>query len=158
MADNILTYTDWEPKYKHRFILTMSGIDSYIVKSASRPSLNSTRKEIDYINTKRYVAGKYAWDTLDIVFQDPIVPSGAQQVNQWFRDHYDFASGVAGYKSSYKKQITLRLLGPDGTNVEEWILNGSFIENINWNDLDYSVDDLTDISVTISYDWAELKY
>lgn len=155
-----MQFTDWEPKYKHRFVLSMTstGIDSYLVKAASRPSLSSTRKEIDYINTKRYVAGKYNWDTIDITFQDPIVPSGAQQVNEWFRKHYDFATGVAGYKASYKENINLKLLGPDGTFVEEWVLHNSFLEAINWNDLDYSVDDLTDITVTVSYDWAQLKY
>lgn len=159
MADNIF-YTEYEPKSKNRFRLGFGSqnIPSYIVKSANRPMLESTRKEIDYINTKRYVAGKYTWSPMDITFMDPIVPSGAQEVIKWVRTHYDFTTGKAGYIGDYKRQLTLEMLGPDGTSLEKWTLKGAFIQNANFNDLDYSVDDLADITVTLSYDFAVLEY
>jgi len=157
VLDNLF-YNDYEPKLQHRFVLTIDGIDSFIVQSTQRPSIESTRKEIDYINTKRYVAGKYTWSTLDIVFNDPIVPSGAQRIIEWFRQHYEFGTGVAGYATNYKKPITLRLLGPDGTFVEEWKLVGAFIQSTNFGELNYSSDDLVNITATISYDYAVLNY
>lgn len=157
IIDNLF-YTDYEPKTQNRFIFDIDGIPSFLVKSAQRPNVTSTRKEIDYINTRRYVAGKYAWETLDITFQDPIVPSGAQKVIEWFRTHHEFSTGTAGYAASYKKDIRLNMLGPDGTIVEEWKLVGSFIESSNFNELDYSTDDLMDITVTLSYDYAILEY
>jgi hypothetical protein len=153
-----LFYTDYEPKLQNRFVFDIDGIPAYIVKSANRPNVSSTRKEIDYINTKRYIAGKYAWETLDIVFQDPIVPSGAQKVNEWVRQHMEFTTGTAGYATNYKKDITLNLLGPDGTKVEEWKLKGTFIQSVNFGTLDYASDDLTDITVTLSYDYAILNF
>lgn len=153
-----LFYTDYEPKLKNRFVFDIDGIPSYIVNTANRPSLSSTRKEIDYVNTKRYVAGKYTWETLDIVFYDPIVPSGAQKVLEWFRQHYEFASGVAGFATNYKKDVTLNLLGPDGTKVEEWKLKGTFIQSTNFGDLDYASDDLVNITATLSYDYAVLNF
>jgi len=161
MAFENLAFTDYEPKYQNRFVFFFGDnldIPAYLVKSANRPSLTSTRKEIDFINTKRYVAGKYQWDTLDITFQDPIVPSGAQKVNEWFRQHYEFATGVAGFKSDYRKQIKLQLLGPDGTAVEQFTLNNAFIESVNFNTLDYANDDLVDITATLSYDFATLDF
>lgn len=157
VADSIF-YNDYEPKLQHRFVLSINGIDSFIVQSVQRPSIESTRKEIDYINTKRYVAGKYSWSTIDITFNDPIVPSGAQKVNEWFRRHYEFSTGTAGYASDYKEKITLRLLGPDGTFVEEWKLIGAFIQSTNFGELNYGSDDLVNITATISYDYAILNY
>jgi len=156
-VDNIF-YVDYEPKYKHRFQLQIDGIPAYIIKTAQRPNVSSTRKEVDYINTKRFYAGKYSWETIDITFQDPIVPSGAQKVNEWFRQHYESTTGISGYASSYKKNITLNLIGADETIVEEWKLYGSFLQNVNWNELDYATDDLIDIQATISYDYAVLNY
>lgn len=153
-----LFYTDYEPKLKNRFVFDIDGIPSYIVNTAQRPNLTSTRKEIDYVNTKRYVAGKYTWETLDITFYDPIVPSGAQKVLEWFRQHYEFASGVAGFATNYKKDVTLNLLGPDGTKVEEWKLKGTFIQSTNFGDLDYASDDLVNITATLSYDYAILNF
>lgn len=156
-VDNVF-YRDYEVKYKHRFQLQIDGIPAYIVKTAQRPNVSSTRKEVDYINTKRYYAGKYSWETMEITLQDPIVPSGAQKINEWFRQHHEFTTGISGYASSYKKNIVLNLLGADETIVEEWKLYGTFIQNINWNDLDYATDDLVDISATLSYDYAVLNY
>lgn len=156
-VDNLF-YIDYEPKTKNRFIFQIEGIDAFLVKSGNRPSLESSRKEIDFINTKRYVAGKYTWSTLDITFQDPIVPSGAQKVIEWVREHHEFSTGISGYKSAYRREITLNMLGPDGTKVEEWKLVGAFIQSVTFGDLDYSSDDLSDVQVTLSYDYAILNY
>lgn len=153
-----LIYNDYEPKLQHRFVLEIDGIDSYIVQSAQRPSIEGARKEIDYINTKRYVAGKYSWATMDVVFNDPIVPSGAQKVIEWFRQHHEFSTGVSGYKSDYKRPVTLKLLGPDGTFVERWKLVGAFIQSAQFGDLNYGADDLVNITVTISFDYATLEF
>lgn len=153
-----LFYTDYEPKLQHRFVLDIDGIPSYIVQSTARPSITGARKEIDYINTKRFIAGKYSWETLSVTFNDPIVPSGAQKVLEWFRLHHEFATGTSGYASNYKKNITLSLLGPDGTFVEEWSLKGAFIESTSFGDLNYSADDLVNITATLSYDYAVLNF
>lgn len=157
---NDLTIKDYEPKTQNRFVFSFGeqDIPSYLVKSGQRPNVTSTRKEIDYINTRRYVAGKYTWEPMDITFQDPIVPSGAQKVVEWFRLHYEFQAGVAGYASTYKRDVLLKLLGPDGTVVEQWKLKGAFIESANFNELDYSTDDLVDITATLSFDYAVLEF
>lgn len=153
-----LFYTDYEPKLQHRFQLSLgSDFPAYLVQSAARPSIEGSRKEIDYINTKRYIAGKYSWSTLDVTFNDPIVPSAAQRVYEWFKTHYDFPSGTAGYASDYKRRVKLKLLGPDGTFVEEWELVGTFIQSTNFGELNYGSDDLVTVSATLSYDYAVLN-
>ena len=76
-------FTPFEPKLKNRFIMYIEGVPAYIIKSGNRPTLQFESITLDHINTKRYVKGKGAWQPLDIVLYDPIVPSGAQSVMEW---------------------------------------------------------------------------
>jgi hypothetical protein len=57
-----------------------------------------------------------------------------------------------GYAAGYKKDIELELLDPTGVVIEKWILQGTFLTNVNFNDLDYSSSDVADISATLRFD------
>ena len=78
------------------------------------------------------------------------VPSGAQSVNEWIRQHHESVTGVDGYSSEYKKDITFNLLSPNGEKVEQWILKGAFITEANFNDLDFASNDVVDIALISS--------
>ena len=95
---------------------------------------------------------------LEITLYDPVVPSGAQAVNEWVRLHHEAATGVDGYSSEYKKDITFNMLGPVGDKVEEWTLKGAFISEANFNDLSWSDEAVAEISLTLKYDYAILQY
>jgi len=81
-------YKNFEPKLANRFIMEINGIESYIVKTANRPTFTSEVVELDHINVKRKIKGKSTWDDVTITLYDPIVPSGAQQVMEWVRQSY----------------------------------------------------------------------
>ena len=36
---NEMFYTNFEPKMKNRFIMNIDGIDSYLIKTANRPTI-----------------------------------------------------------------------------------------------------------------------
>ena len=57
--------------------------------------------------------------TMAVTLHDPIAPSGAQQVMEWVRTHFESVSGRAGYADFYKRDIQLKLLDPVGTGVVE---------------------------------------
>jgi len=148
----------FEPKRKNRWIFAIEGIDAFILKSASRPSFQIGEQEINYINAKRYVAGKLTFDQLNVMLHDPIAPSGAQQVMEWIRTHYESVSGRAGYADFYKRDCQLKLLDPVGTVVELWDIKGAFLTNAKYSDLDYGDDGMADISLTIRFDNCVLQY
>jgi hypothetical protein len=75
----------YEPKRKNRWILAINGIDSFTAKTSSRPQLTFDETTIDYINQKRYVAGKGTWAPITVTLYDPIVPSASQKVYEWVR-------------------------------------------------------------------------
>jgi len=151
-------YTNFEPKLSNRFIMEIDGIQSYMVKTAKRPSFKSEVVELDHINVKRKIKGKSTWDDLEITMYDPIVPSGAQAVMEWVRTSHESLTGRDGYASFYKKDITFYLLGPVGDKVEQWTLKGAFISSADFGELDWSSNDPTMITVTLTYDYAILEY
>ena len=155
---NDIMFTPFEPKTKSRYILYVEGIPSYLIKTANRPSITFEEVELNHINMKRFVKGKGAWEPIEITLYDPVVPSGAQAVMEWVRLHKESVTGRDGYSDFYKKDITINLLGPVGDKVEEWTLKGAFIVSATFNDLDWSVSDPAEITLSLRYDYAILQF
>ena len=162
MADLIdpseIMFTPFEPKTKNRFIMYIEGVPAYLIKTANRPTITFEEIELDHINVKRYVKGKGAWETLEVTLYDPIVPSGAQAVMEWVRLHKESVTGRDGYSDFYKKDITFNVLGPVGDKVEEGTLKGAMIQSANFGDLDWSVSEPAEITLTLRYDYAILQF
>jgi len=151
-------YKNFEPKMGNRFIMEINGIESYIIKTASRPTYTSEPVELDHINVKRKIKGKSTWEDLNITLYDPIVPSGAQQVMEWVRTSHESLTGRDGYAAFYKKDVTFYLLGPVGDKIEQWTLKGAFITSANFGELDWASNDPVSIELTLAYDYAILEF
>ncbi len=148
----------FEPKKKNRWVLMIEGIDAYIIKTAARPTMTTDAIEVPFINSRRYVAGLTKFGTMAITLHDPIAPSGAQQVMEWVRLHFESVSGRAGYADFYKRDIQLKLLDPVGTVVELWDIKGALITEANFGELTYEAGDLAEISLTVQIDNAVLQF
>jgi hypothetical protein len=153
-----LFFTAFEPKMKNRFILYMDGVPSYVVKKIARPTLQQEAKALDHINVQRYVKGKSKWGNMQLELYDPIVPSGAQAVMEWVRLHHESVTGRDGYLEFYKKDLTLNILGPVGDKVEEWIIKGAQITEVNFGELDWGTDEVMTFTLTIQPDYCVLNY
>ncbi len=149
----------FEPKRQTQWVLRMEGIDSYLLKTAQRPTITTEEVEMSYINDTRYLAGKTKFNTIAVTLHDPIAPSGAQQAMEWIRTCYECVSGRGGYADFYKRDIQLLLLDPVGTVIELWDIKGAFITESNFGDLDYSTNaDPVEISLTIRFDKGVLQF
>jgi hypothetical protein len=155
---NDMFYTNFEPKTKNRFIMEIDGIPSYLIKTANRPSIQFETITLDHINVNRKLKGKGTWQPIEITLFDPIVPSGAQAVMEWVRLSHESLTGRDGYADFYKKDIQCYLLGPVGDKIEQWTLKGAFIQAATFNDLDWSSNDVVEISLTLEYDYAILEF
>jgi len=151
-------FTAYEPKVSNRFIMYVDGIPSYLIKAASRPSIDQGEIVLDHINIERKIKGKSRWQDVTITLYDPVVPSGAQAVMEWVRLHHESVTGRDGYSDFYKKDITFNSLGPVGDKVEEWTLKGAFIQTAKFSDMDYTGEDLATVDLTLTYDYAILQY
>jgi hypothetical protein len=156
MADLLMKMpVPYEPKRQNRFIVRFPsslGINEWYVTSASRPKAKINSVPIPFLNTSTYVAGRFECEEMTVTFKDPIGPSASQALMEWFRLHAESVTGRMGYAAGYKKEIEIEMLDPTGVVVEKWILQGTFITNLNFGDLDYSRDELATISCGLRMD------
>ena len=148
----------FEPKKKNRWIFALEGIDSFLIKTAARPSISIESQPISYMNSKRFVAGLATFETLALTLHDPIAPSGAQQVMEWVRTHFESVSGRAGYADFYKRDCQLKLVDPVGTVIELWDIKGAFLTNAGFGDVSYEDGGMMEVSLTLQFDNCVLQY
>lgn len=147
-----------ELKRKNRWILMIEGIDSFLVKTTARPTITTDEIEVPYMNSRRYLAGLTKFGDLAITLYDGIAPSGAQQVMEWIRLHYESVSGRAGYADFYKRDIALKLVDPVGVIIEYWDIKGAWIKETNFGELTYEDGGALEISLTIRADNFVLQF
>ena len=162
MADLLMKMPiPYEPKRQNRFILRFPsslGINEWFVESASRPHITITPTEIPFLNTSTFVAGRFNWQTINVVFRDPIGPSASQALMEWVRLHAESVTGRMGYAAGYKKDIDLEMLDPTGVVVEKWILEGAFLLKYDGGQLTYASDGLAKVTSSIRMDRCILVY
>jgi hypothetical protein len=162
MADLLMKMPiPYEPKRQNRFILRFDsslGINEWFVESTSRPHITIGATEIQFLNTSTFVAGRFNWQTINVTFRDPIGPSAAQALMEWVRLHAESVTGRMGYAAGYKKNIDLEMLDPTGVVVEKWLLQDTFLTDVNFNALSYSQDALATITATLRPDRCILVY
>ena len=151
-------YTPYEPKVQNRFILTVDGIPSFIMKKVSRPQLECGEVVLDHINIIRKVKGKCKWGDISMTLYDPVVPSGAQAVMEWVRTQHESVTGRDGYSDFYKKNFDITVLGPVGDKVENWKIWGAYIKTAQFGDLDWSTETQVEMQLTLAIDYAVLEY
>ncbi len=149
----------FEPKRNYRWVLAIEGIDSFLVTTTKRPDVTIGSQTINFINSYRNVSdGKIKWGSITVDLHDPIAPSGAQQVMEWIRTHYESVSGRAGYADFYKRDLQLKMLDPIGTVVELWDIKGAIITSSTFGSLTYDGTDLMKVSLTLEVDNCVMQF
>jgi len=157
---NAMLADTFEPKRQNRFLFQFldDALPAYVAKTASRPSFQQESITIDYMNTKRYLAGKAEWQEMTISLHDPIAPSSAQRVMEWVRLAHETISGRDGYAAFYKKNFQLVGLDPVGAPVELWEVRGAFITAATFGDYDYASAEPMQVEITVRPDECILRY
>ena len=151
--------TNFEPKVQNRFIMDVDGFPSYVIKSISGVSFDQGEITLNHINTYRKIKGKLRWADLTLSLYDPITPSGAQAVMEWCRLGHESVTGRDGYSDFYKKTFYIRILGPVGDIVSEWVIVGAFIKTANFGDYNWDNDTAAQsITMTVGMDYCVLNF
>jgi hypothetical protein len=162
------TGTTLMPKLQYRFRVSFTNLGGGTLKdqttqnviSASRPNLTHEEVIVDSYNSKMYLAGKHTWEPVTIVLRDDmdsnVIKILGEQLNKQV-DHADQSSPIAG--SAYKFNVKIETL--DGANgatkpsvFDTWDLQGAFISNIQYGDLNYADSNMVQVTLTVRYDHA----
>ena len=150
-----------EPLRKFRFQIQIgNGADDIIwwAKSVTQPSPDVSMGEYQLINHKIKFPGIVTWSDIDITMVD-VGGKGKEFYKKLTDSGYSFPDEKEDgmIKEQYKEQpFVIEKLKADGSVVETWKLINPFIKSIKYSDLDYSSDDLVEVSITVAYDSATL--
>lgn len=157
------------PKLQFRFrvnflnfgVDTSAGLElTKQVMECARPQVNFQDIVLDVYNSKMYLAGKHEWQPLSVTVRDDASGQVARAVGQQLQKQMDFveqASAATG--QDYKFQTNIEILdGGNGTLaptvLETWELYGCFLQQANYQTLNYATSEAVTIALTLRYDNA----
>ena len=159
------TESTLEPLRKFRFQIQFGDETMWWAKTVTQPSPDVSVSEHQLINHKIKYPGIVTWNDIDITLVD---------VGEKGKDLYDLLS-LFGYKPPSDiegtlytgnegirkdqfngKAFNIYKINAEGEVIETWDLINPFIKSIKYGDLDYSSDELLEITITVAYDSATL--
>ena len=153
------TSPELEPLRKFRFKIQL-GQDAMIwwAKSVTQPSPDISITEHQLINHKIKYPGIVTWNDIEITIVD-IGDKGLEYFNKLVSVGYNrFGANDGIRKNQYSSEVfNIQKFDANGKKIEEWDLINPFIKSIKYGDLDYSSDDLLEITLTVAYDSATLS-
>lgn len=157
-----------QPKQKHLWRVTFANLGggadaqplSMQAVTITRPTLNFEEVQLDRYNSRAWVAGKHTFEPMTVTFEDDVTGSASAvlqqqiQAQQWLIGAEGPWLGKGEEGSLYKFVTYLDLLDGKEQVIEKWTVEGCFIQNIDYTDLDYADSAAVQITVTIRYDHA----
>lgn len=158
-----------QPKLKYRFrVRTVSfgptGPSQQVnltqqVMNVTKPKISQEEVLIDSYNSKTWVAGKHLWEPINLVLRDDITNAVSKLVGHQLQkqlNHFEQTAPAAGI--NYKFAMFIETL--DGGNdvvQEQWVLEGCWIQNADYDSLDYAASEVQMINLTVRFDSATLS-
>jgi len=165
------------PKRNFRWLLYLGGIPSWLCKKVTKPAYSVTEVVHEYLNHKFYYPGRLEWQTIDVTLVDPVSPDAVTTINDIIKfsgytppesqfdtltlNKADAVSALGKVRIQQLGTKSYDLQGSDAGQhlpVEEWILYNAWIKDVKYGELDYTSDDLTEITLTLRYDYAKLNF
>ena len=157
-----------DPKRAYRFIVNLGNMPNgaqWYAKAVKKPAITITEVDHSFLNQKFYYPGRAEWDTVEVTLVDPVSPDAAANTAAILQ-----ASGYTPpidvtSTTTISKQDAVNALGgviiqqidSEGAPMETWTLWNPFITGVTYGDLSYEEDSLTEVTITIRYDWAVLE-
>tara|TARA_A100001391_G_scaffold67920_1_gene43479 strand:+ start:73 stop:663 length:591 start_codon:yes stop_codon:yes gene_type:complete len=167
MAEIFWSAQNSDPKRKFRFQLLVDRIPVWVVKTVSKPSVTVNPVVHQYLNHEFRYPGRVTWDSpINVTLVDPLDPDLARTTLNMIRNAgYRYPLDPNQAKTTMTKadatkalgRVSIQQIDGDGNKVEEWVLRNAFVTKVTYGDLDYSSDDMSEITLEITYDWAELQ-
>jgi len=163
----------YQPKLKNRWLLTFIGIGNSNIDgdwmtvqaiTAERPKLSFEKIPLDRYNSRVYIAGKYTFEPINLVFEDDTGGLVANAIkNQLERQQNIIAQTPSALLPAspagelYKFALRMDMLDGNDVVFESWSVEGCWLENVDWTDLDYAASETVKINLTVSYDHARQR-
>jgi hypothetical protein len=154
-----------QPKLKYRFRVRFTGFGSVgqsplqltqQVMNITRPKVSHEEVPIHSYNSISYMQGKHTWEAITITLRDDINNNISKLVGgqvQKQMNHFEQTSAISGSRYKFGTKIEI-LDGTNNTELEQWDLEGCFLQNVDYSDGDYAVSEPVQVILTLKYDNA----
>ena len=155
------------PKQKHKFRCRFvsfgpiaGGLEmTQQVMSVGKPKLDQEPVQLDSYNSRAWVAGKHTWTEITVMLRDDVTNSistlvGAQVQKQL--NHFEQTTLLAGINYKFTMFIE-QMDGGNDTVLDQWVLEGCWLSNVDYSDGDYTTGEPITISMTVRYDNATMS-
>jgi hypothetical protein len=167
-----------DPKRKFNFDISITGqnkaIQNYYVKTCTKPSFTVNAAEHNYLNHTFYYPGRVTWNDVSLTFVDPgttgdaaseSTSAGLVSILLGMGYNPPSSADTQAEKKTISKSkavtalgdVNIRQLDEEGDILDEWVLINAWITEVNFGDLDYTSDDLVEVTCTIKYDFAKFS-
>lgn len=158
-----------DPKRQNNFIVRMNGeerVEQFYAKTVEKPSFTINTAEANYLNHTFKYPGRVTWNPLSITFHDSVdEDSASYKIVKLLElmgynppaDQDDL--GTISKSSSVVSlgNVEIVHLNSRGEEKETWTLMNAFVSDVNFGSLDYSSDELVEITVQFTFDFAKYK-
>jgi hypothetical protein len=170
------------PKRAFRFTCTIGALgeeNTWLVTTVKKPNITVSEVSHKYLNHTFWYPGRVEWDTCSVTLVDPISPNAAGLTARLIENSGYVLPGNGTITDSITKNKAVKAMGNviirqftndvDGSEtstnpttgfvsgvVEEWTLVNPFITSVDYGELSYESEDLTNVTLTIRYDYATL--
>ena len=161
-----------QPKRAFRFILNIpgngsKGIQSFLAKSVTKPTFDLSSTPHQYLNHTFYYPGRVTWQPITIVVVDTVNDdmNATEAVTELLNDSGYFQPDRDTTVTISKKDavntalgnITIDVIDAQSNVVETWNLKNSFIQRAEFGNLDYASEEITNVTLTVQYDYAFIE-
>ena len=155
------------PKLQYRFRVNFLNFGTGATIELTKQVVDITRPQVSFgeitipvYNSTLYLAGRHEWQALTVNVRDDALGQVSKLVGQQLQKQLDFveqASAATG--QDYKFQTNIEILdGGNGTAapvvLETWECYGCFLQQANYNNLNYGTNEVVQIAMTIRFDNA----
>jgi hypothetical protein len=152
------------PKLKYRFRVSMQSFGptgaaielTRQVSQAARPTIQHQSTSIHSYNNVMYLPQKPEWQTIEIIVRDDVNSSVSTLVATQLQkqmNHFNQTSYLSGINYKFTTQIET-LDGSNSGVLENWYLEGCYLETVAYDTFNYSESESMMITLTIRYDNA----
>jgi hypothetical protein len=161
------------PKQKNKWRVSFVGLGGALGATSSapndlslqvinftRPSLSYEEIQLDRYNGRAYIMGKQTFEPCNLTVEDDITNRASAAITSQLESQQRLigASGpwwnTDGTASSYKFGMRLEMLDGNETVTETWNYEGCFIQQVEWDSLDYATGEKIIINMVIRFDLA----
>lgn len=147
-------------KRKFRWLFSIENIiggsvNALLPHKGARPSLTFKSQAFEHINETISFPVKPEWKPISVILYDTKCNMNPIWEN-WLKPFYNPKDGMYNFiiDANYKKTAILTMLDGCGNIMESWTFENAYPEEINFDELDMSSNDIVNITLSLKYDRA----